>query len=279
MLVSGLAAVAACTGGNGAPLAPNEAHAQSEPRSWLGIVMGAPQDGEAGVAVRRVVRGSPAEKGGLRAGDRLVRVDATVVKHPADVSRVVGAHPAGGRLAVDLVRGGKPMRLAIALEPAPTSDDVLRLDRVGTFAPDFTALDAIRGTVPTAPSALRGRVVVLEFWATWCGACRYVAPTVARWQARYGAQGLSVLGIAAEETARVATHVAREEPPYAIAADPSGETSLAYGVTSLPTLFVIDKRGVVRFVEVGASPGRLALLERELQALLAEPAPKDSEEK
>jgi hypothetical protein len=60
---------------------------------------------------------------------------------------------------------------------------------------------------------------------------------------------------------------------YPVVSDPNGETSAVYGVSGLPTLFVIDKRGVVREVSVGYDPSRDAPLETLLQSLLAEPSP------
>jgi len=92
-------------------------------------------------------------------------------------------------------------------------------------------------------------------------------------QDRYGAQGLSVLGVAAEEVQDIATFARRMPVTYALAADSQGETSRSYGVSSLPTLIVIDKQGVVREIEVGYDPSEDSRFEVTVRALLAEPSP------
>jgi peroxiredoxin len=115
--------------------------------------------------------------------------------------------------------------------------------------------------------------VLLAFWATWCGACRMASPRLSDLQVRYGAQGLSVIGLANEEPDEVSPSVTRQQMRYAVGADRKGETSAAYGVASLPSVFIIDKKGVVRDVSVGYDPGREAQVESLLKTLLAEPAP------
>ncbi|HXN33798.1 MAG TPA: TlpA disulfide reductase family protein, partial [Polyangiaceae bacterium] len=122
-------------------------------------------------------------------------------------------------------------------------------------------------------AALRGRVVVLDFWATWCAPCRIVAPKLGALQARYGAQGLSVLGVSTEEAQDVALFAQRLPMRYAVAVDKHAETTRSYGVASLPTLVVIDKRGIVRDVAIGYDPMADARLESTVRGLLAEAAP------
>jgi peroxiredoxin len=113
-------------------------------------------------------------------------------------------------------------------------------------------------------------VVLLDFWAMWCGPCRLIQPKLSALQAKYGAQGLSVVGITTDELEQAAAFKERTQMRYPVVSDPNGETTSAYGVSGLPTLFVIDKRGVVRDVTVGYDPGREASLEALVQTLLAE---------
>ena len=102
---------------------------------------------------------------------------------------------------------------------------------------------------------------------------RHDPALVAQWQSTYGAQGLSVIGFT-NDTVEVAAQSAQAMGmTYTVASDASGETSGAYGVGALPTMFLVDKKGVIRDVYVGFDPGRHHEIERSVRALLAEPAP------
>lgn len=248
-----------------------EASAEGAARGWIGVAMdpGTPE----GVRVTHIIKGSPADKGGMRDGDRMIRIDGARVASPAEVQRVVGAHVVGDVLAVIVMRDGKEATMRLALAVRPGGDEVLRMDHVGSFAPTWVGLETASGNVPASVSAARGRVVVIDFWATWCGACRMTAPTLSTWQTRYGAQGLSIVGITTDETSLAATFAEKHAMRFGVASDPNGETTHAYGVSALPTLFVIDKRGVVREVSVGYDPSHEAQVETLIKTLLAEPAP------
>jgi thiol-disulfide isomerase/thioredoxin len=251
---------------------PTDATAQGmRARPWLGISM----DGEAGnvVRVKHVVRSSPADKAGLRLGDRIDQVDGAQVASATEVTRAVGKHGVGDAVSVRIQRNGKPLTMKVTLASFPSPEAMLRMDHLGTFAPAWKGVEPVSGMVPRSIDQLRGRVVVLDFWATWCGPCRMVAPKLGDLQQRYGAQGLSVVGISTEDPEAVATFAQRTGMRYAIGVDRQTETAQAYTVASLPTMFVIDKRGVVRQVEVGYDPSQDASREALVQKLLAEPAP------
>jgi peroxiredoxin len=238
-------------------------------RGWLGAeLMAAP--GEAGVRVRRIVRGSPAARAGIVAGDLIVRVDGQTVQEPAELVRRVADRPAGHRASIALRRGDVDRLLGVVLAPRPDDDGMLKLSHVGAPAPAFESLQTVQGSVTPSLAALRGKVVVLEFWASWCAVCRILVPTINDWHARFSAQGVEVLGVTTDPVGLASRSAYELRMSYPVLSDHTGKTTEAYGAMALPTLFVLDRKGVVRDVMVGYSSGRLAELEQLIERLVAE---------
>ncbi len=94
-----------------------------------------------------------------------------------------------------------------------------------------------------------------------------------RWLSRYEAQGLTIVGITTDPLDAAKSFRDRHDFRYPVASDPQATTSGAYGVSALPTVFLVDRRGVVREVVVGVDSDRNARIEAFLNMLLAEPAP------
>jgi thiol-disulfide isomerase/thioredoxin len=246
----------------------------SSGRPWLGVELDQARGDARGVRVKHAVRSSPAWKAGVRDGDLIARVGEVAVSRPDDVIREVGGHLPGTSLRLTVQRGGSEVLLTALLAPLPDSDEMLRLDKVGAPAPSWKGIAAVSGPLPAGLNELKGRVVVLDFWATWCVACRMSAPKLAAWQAKFGAQGLSVIGITDDPVPEASQAANSFGMRYAaIGTDESSMTQRAFGVRALPTVFVIDKRGVIRDVSVGFDPQKEAEMEILLTRLLAEPAP------
>jgi thiol-disulfide isomerase/thioredoxin len=239
---------------------------------WLGVAMDVDAQGP-GVRVSHVVRRSPADVAGIREGDRLLRVGEANVARGPDVVQAVAGHAVGQTVDVAFVRAGAEQSARVTLSAHPSEDDVLRMDLVGAQAPTWRDVESVSGEFPPSVASVRGRVVLLDFWATWCVPCRIVMPKLSALQARYGGQGLSVLGVTTEDAQEVASFAQRMPPRYAVAVDRHAQTTRSYGVVSLPTLILIDKRGVVRDVSVGYNPTQDTRLEAAVRTLLAETSP------
>jgi len=120
--------------------------------------------------------------------------------------------------------------------PAPGS-------ALGDLASDMLGTDA-QGA-PVRLSSFRGRVVIVNFWATWCPPCRTEIPRLNALRSRYAADGLEVIGVSIDEDgwSAVTPFAAAQEIDYPLALANENVTSAYGGVTALPTTFVIDRDG------------------------------------
>jgi thiol-disulfide isomerase/thioredoxin len=242
--------------------------------AWLGVELDSSRAESRGVRVRHAVRSSPGWNAGIRDGDVILRIDDVPTTRADDVIREVSGHAPGAVVRVAVLRAAAETAFSVTLGSLPDADDVLRLDKIGTPAPNWKGLSAVSGPLPSAIGELRGRVVIVDFWAAWCMACRMAAPKLSTWQAKFGAQGLSVIGITDDPVPEASQGAQSFGMKYAaIGSDTSYTTQRAFGVRALPTVFVIDKRGVVRDVSVGFDPRKEMEMEALLMRLLAEPAP------
>jgi thiol-disulfide isomerase/thioredoxin len=114
---------------------------------------------------------------------------------------------------------------------------------LGDLAPDIVGTD--RQNVPVQLSRLRGRVVVVNFWATWCGPCRAEIPMLNHLRDELGPRGLEVIGVSLDEEGWTAVSQFLAEQPieYDITLGNDGVSDAFGGVTALPATFVIDRNG------------------------------------
>jgi peroxiredoxin len=141
--------------------------------------------------------------------------------------------------------------------------------RPGTKPPEFkgTTVDGRRLSLVS----LRGKVVLLNFWATWCQECRPEMPMFERLHREFSVQGLAIVGINAREGTSTIREYAKELGlTFPLILDPKGTIDVAYGVIGLPTTFLIGRNGRPIALAIGprewsAKPARALI-----QALLAE---------
>ena len=124
--------------------------------------------------------------------------------------------------------------------------------RVGNMAPDFTLEDV--GGAPVNLSALRGKVVFLNFWATWCPPCRTEMPSMEMLNEVFSSSDFVMLAVNVEKEGREVVPAFLERNPHSfkILLDLEEEVQRAYGVYRFPETFLIDKEGRVARHYIGA---------------------------
>lgn len=148
--------------------------------------------------------------------------------------------------------------------PAGAASAKLSSDRKP--APDFTLKDADGKSVKL--SDYRGKVVLLNFWATWCGPCQLEIPWFIDFEKQYQSQGLEIIGVSMDDEGWpvIKPFVASHKMNYHVLLGNDSVTQLYGGIDSLPTTFLIDRQGRVAKVHVGLA-GRNEYLD-EIKSLL-----------
>ena len=138
-----------------------------------------------------------------------------------------------------------------------------------TAAPDFTLNNVANGK-PFKLSGQRGKVVLIDFWATWCGPCRMAIPHLRELQKEYGPKGFTIVGVSLDQQgeAVVKPFYSQWEMNYPVVVDAYGEVARSYGgIRSIPTAVLVDKQGNILTGFVGYRPKEV--FEEAIKAALA----------
>ncbi len=136
---------------------------------------------------------------------------------------------------------------------------------------------------PATLETLRGRVVLIDFWATWCGPCRYTIPKLNALHRKYKDRGLVVLGVTdfasgvegggetrAEQLAFLRRYKRENNVSYGFAIADDHSNNANYNVISIPTAVLLDRRGRLRFITVSADDGEARALASMVEKLIEE---------
>lgn len=151
--------------------------------------------------------------------------------------------------------GGKSEAASHPLARKPAPEVSVTLEKGGEFK----------------PADAKGKVLVVDFWATWCAPCKASFPRVDAIYQKHKAKGLEVVAVNEDEDVKkVPAFLAETKPSFTIAFDHDGKAAETYGVQTMPSSFLVDRRGVVRYAHSGYHPDDAAQIEAEVEELLAE---------
>lgn len=159
------------------------------------------------------------------------------------------------------------------MQPPLTGDDPgLRDPRVGDVAPDFT-LRTLANTAEASLAAYRGRVVLIDFWATYCGPCRRSMPHLQQVHERLAADDFVLLSVnvdgpAENRTALVTSFASQFSLTHPILMD-TGQASWLYQATRIPLVVIVDRDGNIARIYRGTTDSRW--IDQALAALIAQP--------
>lgn len=225
---------------------PSTARTLEAAKPWIGVSI---EKGSKGVLINAVLKETPAARAGFQVGDEILKVDGQVVGQTEELIKLVQSKGVGYSISIEFSRQGVVQKKDLALEVQPDRLDMMRKLFIGAPAPGFEVVKLGSGELIRSQD-LRGQVVLIEFWATWCPSCRVAMPFAERLAKEK--KNLQVLLVTDEEEAAVKAFMGKRETSLRVVRDHTKKMSLAYQVTSVPTFFLLDKQGVVQKVELGA---------------------------
>lgn len=155
--------------------------------------------------------------------------------------------------------------LALALLTAAASAAAVE---PGNPAPPFS-LPRLDGGPPVRLGDYRGEVVLVDFWASWCSTCLHSMPAYDRLLATFGHRRFSIIAISVDEQPEQARHFLERHPVrYITAIDSGGHIARHYDLKGMPTSYLIDRSGRVRYVNLGFQPDDSDMLAGEIEYLL-----------
>lgn len=141
---------------------------------------------------------------------------------------------------------------------------------IGDRAPALTLSTSSAGALNS--ETLAGKLIYVDFWASWCGPCKQSFPWMNEMQQKYASQGLSIVAINVDKHRKDADRFLSQLPAsFTVAFDPAGVTPKQFAVKAMPSSFLIDRNGKVVFVHGGFRDADRASIEKAIVSALAQP--------
>jgi thiol-disulfide isomerase/thioredoxin len=236
---------------------------KAKPAAWLGVSIAdvpaaelpaayAPVTKDGAVRILQVFKGTSADQAGLREGDVILAVNQTPLMGRKTLLDTIHSKTVGDLVELRIGREGKATLQKMALSPRPEDMRAITQMLVGSPAP---ALDGkyYSGDAGTLAKN-KGKVVLVDFWATWCGPCRATIPSLEALYKKYKDKGLEVIGVSSESLEDLKGFQIPGKQNYPLFNDVGHITTNQYQAFAYPTMVIIDRKGIIQRIEVGGHP-------------------------
>lgn len=157
--------------------------------------------------------------------------------------------------------------LLVLLLPAPRALAKSHDANARKTAPSFTL--PTRSGTPVCSDSLRGKVVLVDFWASWCGPCRKSFPWLKTMHDRYSGKAFRIVAVNLDKDRHLAnSFLEKYSAPFTVAFDPSGNSAKAFGVWGMPSGFVVGPTGTILYSYVGFNPKESGRIEAKIEEAL-----------
>ena len=151
--------------------------------------------------------------------------------------------------------------LSLALPPAYALDE-------GAKMPEIGLADLSTGK-PVTVASLAGKVVIVDFWATWCAPCKEEMPVLEKLYKKYGSKGLVVVGVSVDKDAsNIKGFLKKLNVTFPVVHDANHQVSGRYQPPRMPSSYIVDRKGIVRFVHGGFRADDAPVFEKQVLQLL-----------
>lgn len=228
------------------------AFAQESVTPWIGVAIGEHPDG---VLVKQALEGTPAQKAGLKSGDIIMKIDDVKMKTPPQMIEYIRSKGVGHKVSLAIkTAAGKNETRTLKLVAKPDLIDLAKSNLLDKKAPNIE-LKFATSSDKSFDLSKQKKVTILEFWATWCGACAMAWPLINDFAKKN--KNINVVAISADEKIKLRKYIKMGtekgvlSEAIKILGDETKEITAKYFVPALPMFFVVDKKQVVRHIGIG----------------------------
>lgn len=158
------------------------------------------------------------------------------------------------------------MRIFLLLSVFSLINVSFALER-GSVSPDFQLPSRDLSTISLAK--FKGSVVLVDFWASWCAPCKKSLPWLNEMQAKYGSQGFSVIAVNLDADRADGEKMLSNSTLFKVAFDPDGKTPEKFGVSAMPSSYLIDRNGTITEIFRGFEESDKEIIEKRIRSLLS----------